>query len=99
VKCQRTGYENIKTQARPDTSKDKETTINSAMKQNTKHARNSERLLLIDGKHTYSGKSYSCREDEATRTTGIYRDTDGRAGKGKQTESQAKIEYVIFFFP
>ena len=40
--------------------------------------RRSERLVLIDGSHTYSGRTDSCCTDEATRK----RHNDGGEGKG-----------------
>ena len=80
VKCQRTGYENT-TQYKQDQeirTKDSKIETNYEVKQYANDARSSERLL--NGKHTYSGRTDICCTDEATR--GKYRDTEGGEGKG-----------------
>ena len=85
MKCQRAGYKNTTTQARPE-NKNKKTTKKSEMIYSTSDAMSSERLL--DGKHTYSGRADICCTDEAVRRRGIYRDTD--SGEGKGTKGEAK---------
>ena len=58
------------------------------MTPNANDVRISERLL--EGKHTYSRRAYSCCTNEATRTKGIYRHKDAGEGNGNKGRYKAK---------